>query len=178
MSQADEVKLCVEILDRAIAFEEEGMRFFQDRASNAAAALERRVFHSLAQDEAGHKAYLLRLKEDLLRTSDMESLQHDEHAHRGPREIFETALGSVDDPLNPESEELEILRGAMEVERRGYRLYSDAAERVESPRAKALFRHLAGEEQNHFQLLHNTYEYMSDPEVWHGYDESPMLDGG
>jgi len=26
--------------------------------------------------------------------------------------------------------------------------------------------------------LKNTFDYMADPEGWHGFDESPMLDGG
>jgi rubrerythrin len=57
-------------------------------------------------------------------------------------------------------------------------MYSEAAAKVESPQARELFEHLAAEEQDHYRLLHNTYEYMSNPEGWHGFDESPMLDGG
>jgi rubrerythrin len=174
----DDVKLCVEILDKAIAFEEEGMRFFTDRAQNASTQIERNVFRSLAKDEAGHKAHLVQLKDNLLRTNALDSLAGEHHVHRGPREIFEQALASVDDPHNAEAEELEILRGAMEVEKRGFAMYQDAARRIGSARARELFLDLAAQEQNHHQLLHNTYEYMADPEGWNGYDESPMLDGG
>ena len=175
---SEEVKVCVEILDKAIVFEEEGMRFFRDRAQNAPSDLGKRVFQSLAKDEAGHKAHLMGLRDDLMRTNKVDSLIADDHEHRAPRDIFEAALAGASDPENPESEELEILRGAMEVEKRGYTMYSEAAVKVESPQARELFQHLAAEEQNHSQLLHNTYEYMSNPEGWHGFDESPMLDGG
>jgi len=175
---SDDVKLCIDILNKAIAFEEEGMRFFSDRAESAPSALERNIFRSLAKDEAGHKAHLLKLRDGLVRTNDIESLTDDEHEHRSPRAIFEESLSTVQDPYNAEAEELEILRGAMEVEKRGYAMYSGAAKEVESVQARELFEHLAAEEQNHYQLLHNTYEYMSKPEEWHGFDESPMLDGG
>mgnify|MGYP001817861535 CR=1 FL=1 len=50
----DDVRRCVEILEKAIAFEEEGMAFFQDRAEIAPSTLERILFNSLAKDEAGH----------------------------------------------------------------------------------------------------------------------------
>jgi rubrerythrin len=175
---SDEVKLCVEILDRAIEFEEEGMRFFTERSEGAPSALERNVFRSLAKDEAGHKAHLVKLRTDLLRTKQIDSLTQEDHEHRTAREIFEKALEEAVDPYQPEAAELEILKGALEVERRGYRMYSEAAARMDSPRARDLFRHLASEEQNHYQLIHNTYEYMSSPEDWNGFDESPMLDGG
>jgi rubrerythrin len=175
---SDEVKLCVDILDKAIAFEEEGMRFFTDRAQNAPSEMERNIFRSLAKDEAGHKAHLMRMKDDLLRTNEVDSLKDEGHKHRGPREIFESALASVDDPQSAEAEELEILRGAMAVEKKGFALYSEAARKVETPQARELFLHLAGEEQNHYSLLRNTFDFMSNPEGWHGYDESPMLDGG
>jgi rubrerythrin len=177
-TMSDDVKLCVEILNKAIAFEEEGMRFFGERSQNASTRMERNVFRSLAKDEAGHKAYLIQLRDDLLRSNDIDSLQDDHHSHRAPRQIFEEALASVDDPQSAEPEELEILRGAMEVEKRGFAMYSEAAHKVDSAKARELFLDLAAQEQNHHQLLHNTYEYMANPEGWHGYDESPMLDGG
>ena len=35
----EDLKFCVEILEKAIVFEEEGMAFFQDRAANAPSTL-------------------------------------------------------------------------------------------------------------------------------------------
>lgn len=175
---SDDVKLCIEILDKAIDFEEEGMRFFTERAESAPSAVERDIFRSLAKDEIGHRAHLVKLKEDLIRTSDVEVLVQEDHEHRPVRQIFESALSGVGDPYTAEPEDLEILEGAMQVERRGYEMYSGAAGRVASQRARELFLHLASEEQNHYRLLRNTHDYLQDPEQWHGFDESPMLDGG
>ena len=61
-----DIELCLKILDDAIQFEEEGYRFFLDREQNAPSDLERRIFASLARDEAGHKAYLMGMKQKLL----------------------------------------------------------------------------------------------------------------
>ena len=57
-------------------------------------------------------------------------------------------------------------------------MYSEAAKGVTSASAKETFEHLAAEEQEHFRLLSNTLDYLSDPEGFHGFDEGPMLDGG
>ncbi|MFO7609223.1 MAG: ferritin family protein [Candidatus Krumholzibacteriia bacterium] len=175
----DDVRLCVEILEQAIAFEEEGMAFFQDRAENAPTSLERNLFNSLAKDEAGHKAYLVQLREDLLREGTVDVLPDVDEDHvLDVRKLFNDALEGASDPYVAELDELEILKGALDVERRGHAMYADAAARVASPRAKALFEHLAAEEQNHFTLLKNTYDYMADPEGFTAFDENPMLDGG
>jgi len=175
----DDVRRCVEILEKAIAFEEEGMAFFQDRAENAPSSLERNLFNSLAKDEAGHKAHLVKMREDLLREGTVDVLPDVEDDHiLNVRKIFNDALESANDPYNFELEELEILKGALDVERRGYTMYAAAAADVSSPRAKALFEHLAAEEQNHYSLLKNTYDFMADPEGFAGFDGNPMLDGG
>ncbi len=177
-SAPQDVKLCLQILEQAIAFEEEGIRFFHERGQQAASDLERRIFRSLAQDEVGHKAYLVGLRADLQQAADLAALSGPETEHRTAREIFESSLAEASDPHRAEEAELEILQGALEIERRGYEMYRNAAAGVESPRARELFLHLAGEEQQHFQLLSNTLEYLRSPEEWHGYDESPLLDGG
>jgi rubrerythrin len=174
----DDVKLCVEILEKAIHFEETGMAFFKERAQNAPSQLERNLFQSLAKDEAGHKAHLVKMRDDLLAANSVDVLQQAaDHDHAAPREIFEKALADSSDPYEAESDELEIIKGAMDIERNGYAMYSSAVDQVTSERAKEIFRHLAAEEQNHYSLLKNTYDYLSEPEAWHGFDESPMLDG-
>ncbi|MFH1843978.1 MAG: ferritin family protein [bacterium] len=175
---SDDVKLCVEILEKAIAFEREGIRFFRDKAENAPNEMERMIFRSLAKDEAGHEAHLRKLLDDLLATNQLEGLQPEGHEHQGPREIFESALALVETVSGADDAELEILKGAMDVERRGHTMYAGAADSVISPEAKALFEHLAAEEQNHYLLLNNTYTYLTNPSGWNAFDESPMLDGG
>jgi len=176
---SDDVKLCVEIIEKAIAFEEEGMAFFQDRAANAPSTLERNLFNSLAKDEAGHKAHLVKMRDDLVREGSVEVLPDVDEDHvMNVRGIFDAAIESASDPYEFELEELEILKGALDVERRGYHLYAGAAAEVTSPRAKGIFEHLAAEEQNHYTLLKNTYDFMADPEGFAGFDGNPMLDGG
>jgi erythrin-vacuolar iron transport family protein len=153
----EDVRECLSILDKAVKFEETGMAFFLERAANAPSELERNLFRSLAEDEKGHKAYLLQLKSQLLASNDPEDMQPEvDDDHRSAREIFEAALEKAKDPYTAEPDELKIIQGAMDVERRGYTMYTDAAASVRSERAKEIFRALAREEQHHFALLKNT----------------------
>jgi len=176
---SNDVTKCIDILADAIAFEEEGIRFFTEKAESATSELERSIFRSLAKDEQGHRSYLIGLRDDLIKTHNLTPLDGPGHDHdASPRQVFETALEDVKDPYEYVEEDLEILKGAMEVERKGYAMYSKAAAQMESAEARKLFEHLAAEEQTHYELLKNTYEYIRDPEGWHEYEEGGMLDGG
>lgn len=174
---SNDVTRCIEILNDAIAFEEEGIRFFSTRAETTTSEMEKAIFLSLAKDEQGHRAHLIELRDDLIRTHDLSPLGETEDEHRTAREIFETAIEGVQDPYEYQQEDLQILEGAMEVERKGYHMYSKAAAEMTSPDAKKLFEHLAAEEQEHYDLLKNTYEYIKDPAGWHEYEEGGMMDG-
>ncbi|MBU0743492.1 ferritin family protein [bacterium] len=176
---SNDVTKCIDILADAIAFEEEGIRFFTEKAEAATSELERSIFLSLAKDEQGHRAHLIGVRDGMIKTHNLSSLDKPGHDHDAtPRQIFESALESVKDPYEYVEEDLEILQGAMEVERKGYTMYSKAAARMESTEARELFEHLAAEEQTHYELLKNTYEYIRDPEGWNEYEEGGMLDGG
>lgn len=175
---SDDRQLCISILNDAIAFEEEGMRFFLDRQQASPSAVERNVFASLAKDEAGHKAYLIVMRDRLTGGMDPDGLANDDDHGRKAREIFAAALEEAEEEEPLAEEELDVLRGALKVERRGYKMYMDGAASVASPAAKAVFEELAHQEQEHYRLLKNTLEYLSDPEGFGTYDEGAMLDGG
>ena len=174
----DDVKQCLEIIDQAIGFEDTGIAFFEQRAAQAGSALERNLYRSLAKDEREHKAYLAQLRAELTASSKIDAMTPASGQHPTARHIFESAMSGAQDPYHYRSDQLEILEGAMEVERKGYALYAKAVDTVPSRHAKQIFRHLAAEEQKHYTLLKNTYDYMADPEAWNEFDESPMLDGG
>jgi rubrerythrin len=172
------VKQCLEIIDRAIQFEDTGINFFEERAARAKSALERNLFRSLAKDEVGHKEYLTQLRQELTAANRIDAMSPASGQHPTARHIFESAMSGAHDPYDYKTEELEILKGAMEVERKGFAMYSRAVESVDSEHAKQIFRHLATEEQKHYTLLKNTHDYMEDPEAWNEFDEGSMLDGG
>jgi rubrerythrin len=175
---SDAVKQCLDIIDRAIQFEDTGINFFEDRAGKAASTLERNLYRSLAKDEIGHKQYLLQLRTELAQANKVDAMSPASGQHPTARHIFESAMSGAHDPYDYKSEQLEILKGAMEVERKGYAMYAKAVDAVESKHAKQIFSHLAAEEQKHYILLKNTYDYMADPEAWNEFDEGSMLDGG
>jgi rubrerythrin len=168
----------VRVLDTTISFEAEGLNFFTEQSTRAPTRFEREIFLALAKDELGHKTYLEKLREDLVQTHDLDTIEDEGHDQWSARKVFAAALDRAIDPYTPRSAELEALRSGMELKRRGYAMYREAIDKMETRKACELFEHLAEEEKVHFQLLRNTYDYLDDPEQWHGFDEGPLLDGG
>ncbi len=174
---SDDRQQCLQILNNAIVFEEEGMRFFIEREQASPSAVERNIFKSLAKDEAGHKAFLVALRDKITAGMDPNAIEADDDHPRKARDIFTEALDEAEDELPLAEEELDALRGALKVEERGYKMYKDGAESVESPQAKALFEELAHQEQDHYRLLKNTLDYLADPAGFSAFDEGSMMDG-
>ena len=168
----------VKVLDKTISFEAEGLKFFTDRSSRAPTRFEREIFLALAKDELGHKTYLEKLREDLVQTHDLGTIADEGHDQWSARKVFAAAIDRAIDPYTPRPAEIEALRSGMELKRRGFAMYREALDQMETRKARELFEHLAEEEKVHFQLLRNTYDYLDDPEQWHGFDEGPLLDGG
>jgi len=84
----------------------------------------------------------------------------------------------------PEGRLLEILRGAMEVERDGFQFYSMAADRSEDPGAAKIFAQLAAEEQQHYEALQSQQKALLEAGSWdpdvvlsdaHQLDPSPEV---
>ncbi len=175
---SDDRQECLRILNDAIAFEEEGMRFFLEREETSPSAVERNIFHSLAKDEAGHRAYLVTVRDKLTEGMDPNDMEADEDHARKAKEIFAAALDEAEEELPLAEGELDVLRGALKVEERGYKMYKDGAASVESPQAKSIFEDLARQEQEHYRLLKNTLDYLADPAGFAAFDEGAMMDGG
>jgi rubrerythrin len=64
------------------------------------------------------------------------------------------------------------------MERKGYNLYKEAASKASDPSAGKVFVFLAGEEEEHFEVLQNMHRYLSDPRAWFLEQEHGLLDGG
>ena len=84
----------------------------------------------------------------------------------------------------PKGRLLDILRGAMEVERDGFQFYSMAADRSDDPGAAETFARLAAEEQKHYEALQTQQKALFKAGSWdpaivlsdaHKLDPSPEV---
>jgi rubrerythrin len=171
---------CIEgnILKQALQMEQESREFYLNAARKVENKLGRQMLESIAKDEEGHHTLLLQLQEGAAGTALGECRAEYEDAGARLRALFSEYGAQAAEEVSADTDDLEALNIAMEMERKGYNLYKEAASKASDPSAGKVFVFLAGEEEKHFEVLQNMHRYLSDPRAWFLEQEHGLLDGG
>ena len=161
-----------EVIQRARKMEMDGIGFYSGAAQEAANPQAQRLFDSFARDEQRHLDIIERIAQ---------GLGVDVAGMPTPAESIRTVFTNADVELGEEQKvaasELEAIAIALGMETKSYRLYKAAAGSAEDDAVKALFERLALEENQHYEMLENTQQYLTDYEKWVLWDEHGLLTG-
>lgn len=127
-----------DLLDFAIAREEEAAQFYTDLANKMEKTLMREVFLDFAKEENGHKAKLLAVKEGKKLIS-------------SEAKVMDLKIGDylVEVETSKDMDYQEALIVAMKKEKAAFRLYSDLATKTDDGELRTLLLSLAQEEAKH-----------------------------
>jgi rubrerythrin len=138
-----------EILDYAIAREQEAHDGYMDLARSVKRPWMREVFEGFAQEEAGHKKKLLAIKDGKLLAG-------------SATKVVDLKIGDylveVDKSADLNYQQALIL--AMKKEKAAFKMYSDLAARVSDANVRSVFLMLAQEEAKHklrFEIEYDDY---------------------
>ncbi len=166
-------------LKEAILNEQDGYKFYMEIAAKLQDKQGQALFESLARDEQEHLR-ILQVEYGAVSGDsqwlDLESLE----GKRAPDSVLvlfpPDAAAGLD--LTPGAGDLEALKVGMDFERRGYQMYSEAAEETDSSAAKAVFNWLAKEENKHYAILSKAYDYLESDGLWYFQEEErPIFEG-
>ena len=136
--EMQEFKSVDDILDFAIAGEEEACAFYLDLAARVETPGMKSVFEGFANEEKGHKEKLLRVKEGkvMMKTE---------------RKVMDLKIGDylVDVEATPGMDYQQALIIAMKKEKAAYKLYMDLSAKTGDAGVAAIFVSLANEEAKH-----------------------------
>ena len=170
----------LDALQIALKLELDSVAFYQEATKKAQNQLGKETFASLIKEELGHieivkKAY----------TSISGANSWDEIAPLLPKTIdpnkktiFQIKKQEIDQKLDPNSDDMKALKTAIGIESEGCKFYEKSAQETTDPIGKKMYEYLKGEENRHWELLQNTYEYLSDPSLWFAKEEHHIYDGG
>jgi rubrerythrin len=134
----DQWKSVDEVLDFAIANEEEAAQFYTDLAAQMDRPWMSKIFKEFAREEEGHKRKLLDVKAG---------------KQLAPVEgkILDLKIGDylVEMEASPDMDYQDALILAMQKEKKAFQMYSDLAEVADDDNLKTLFTSLAQEEAKH-----------------------------
>jgi rubrerythrin len=174
------------ILRRGMSLERDGYNFYTLAAERASGERGRAMFLDLASQEEDHLRLLLAefraLEEGRGWLSYEEAMQTDlpldpaspDLPGEEPPEPLPVFTPDRDVSLEGDVAALEF---GLETEQISRDLYARAAQETDDPRAREAYEFLTHQEEQHYQLLHNTLEYLTQNQTWWDSDEYPFFIG-
>jgi len=139
-----------DILDFAINNEQSAVDFYNSLALNARNDDMKKVFEGFAREEMGHKAFLMKVKEEGAYQLSVEKI--------ADLKIADYTVKAPSDIKNITYEEALVL--AMNREKNTFKLYKKLSERAPNSELRNIFLNLAQEESKHklrFELEYDEY---------------------
>ncbi len=174
------------ILRRGMSLERDGYRFYTQAAERASSERGRRMFLDLAAQEVDHLRLLLAeyraleegqgwlpYKEAMATDFPLDPAKPDLPGEEPPESM---PVFTPDREISLEGD-VAALEFGLETERISRELYAKAAEEAEDPLAKEAYEFLTRQEEEHYRLLQNTLEYLTQNQTWWDSEELPFFTG-
>ncbi|SEA06497.1 Rubrerythrin [Desulfuromusa kysingii] len=145
------------VFDYALKMELDGKAFYEKLAQETESEGLQKIFSELAEDEQKHYDIFAQLKKN----QNIDSMP-DSVALEGAKNIF----SQMQEDLSAQKllkTNLDAYQHAMQAEKESAKLYRDAAAKEDSPEVKALLLKIAIEEDKHFNILENIFDFVNAP---------------
>ena len=158
-------------IDTAVKMEIDAMKFYHEAAQKTIHPFAKRMFQGFVRDEDRH----LKMLRDILSGMDLKIISL--HPKAEIRTAFSDLKEQMMERISASTDEIEAVQVALDFETKGFEFYKKAAAEAADEREKALFSALAGEEQEHYSILQNTYSFLKDTGDWFMWQEQGILEG-
>jgi rubrerythrin len=159
-------------IEIAKKMETDAISFYTEAARKTKYPAGKKMFETVTLDEKRH----LEMVTKLLKGLDVQI--QDVHPMKNIRTVFEKMKAEMMQKVEATSDELEAFKIAMQMEKEGLDFYRTLVLQAKTEKERLLFEKLAGEEQQHYDIFSNTYNFLSDTGNWFMWDEYSIVDGG
>jgi rubrerythrin len=158
-------------IEIAIKMEKDSIKFYSEASEKAKNLVGKKMFLSIAEDEKRHLEMLSQLfKEMNVTIKDVNPINN-------MRTVFETLKDKMQERIKATSDELGAFSIAMHMEKEGIEFYKKAGSEAKTEKEKALFERLVKEEQQHYDIFSNTYNFLTDTGNWFMWEEHTIVEG-
>ncbi len=154
-------------IEMAIQMEKDGYAFYTKAAAKTSSSMGRTIFEGLASDEQMHLRTFQKMFES--------QVTHDEW-----QQLVETSKKYADIPVfpkdlessgaDPDVDELDALRLAMEAEQAAVEHYGKILDGVDDEVTRNTIEEIIKQEKRHFALLQDEFLHMSSTGYWYEFD--------
>lgn len=150
-------------IKEAIRLEINGRNFFNHAADITQNELGKKMFKKLAQEEVAHIEAFSKLFTQILKEADWKKYVRDEELRGGSALIEKLKERMKGAEGKSETQALSI---GMELEENAIQFFQKAAEEVDDPVAKEIFRSISEEEKFHYDLLQAQHDSLTNSGFW------------
>lgn len=167
----------IEVLQLAVRMEVEGKEFYQTASQKSGNRLARELFEQLAREEDVHRRKFEEIYQALKRGQNWPDTEPPSEQGKKLKSLFAVATEALGSKSKAAESELEAIKMAMDMEIQSRDFYQSRSEESSLPVERRFYEALAGEEQGHYLVLVDSYEYLDDPAGWFTRREHWSLDG-
>lgn len=166
-------------IDAAIQIEKDGLSFYSEAAEQIDDPKGKKMFQSLARDEAAHLKLFEDARRALLERGDWLSPKEVEaiSPQRFKRAPIFPAADEIKQVEIPERQ-LAALRRGIQAEEDSIAFYTEQMSQVGDPDAQAMYVYLVEQEKGHRTILQGEYDYLTQTGFWFDVREFDLESAG
>ena len=164
--------------ETAMKMEQDSIAFYAEAAARSSNRLGRLMFESLVKDEQRHVEGLRHLLAAASPVAASLVPPRGRSFKSAVSTAFSQAMSEMDARVPSGADDLEAVRIAIDLEKAGYSFYRDAAAKAPAGAAKSVYTLLQHEEEEHLDVLQNTFDLLENSGDWFLWEEQGLLDGG
>ncbi len=172
----DEASVTLEALRLAIQIETEGRKFYLKSAKNCGNEAGRKLFESLAKDEATHRRDFEKIYEAIRNKNAWPSTRIATKKAPPPKFATEGLTLEACALVKPAEAEIEAVKTAINMENDSYDFYRKQYNHSTYPAEKEFYGAISAAENEHRLALVDYLEFLSDPAAYFVKHERPSLD--
>ncbi len=158
-------------IDVAKNMETDAIQFYSEAAKKTSYPAGKKMFETIVADEKRHLEIVTRLIDGL------DINMTDVHPMKNIRTVFAEMKDEMMEKVAATTDELEAFKIAMKMEKEGLDFYKKLADEAETEMEKELFIKLMNEEQQHYNIFANTFDFLNDTGNWFMWEEYSIVEG-
>jgi rubrerythrin len=152
----------------AIQMEKDGYAFYQKAAAQTSSDMGKTVFKSLAADELLHLEVFQKIFDKNVGKDEWFELVNTSKKY-ADIQIFPKDLQKIEG-ANPDTNEIDALRIAIDSEKRAVEYYSKIRKHVTDDKVKKVIDEIIAQEKNHYQILEGEFHHINSTGYWFDLD--------
>ncbi|MCX8030079.1 MAG: ferritin family protein [Thermodesulfovibrionales bacterium] len=158
-------------IEIAVRMETDAIKFYTEAADKTSNPVGKKMFLTIVEDEKRHLKYLDAILKDLdIHIADVNPIEN-------VKTVFESMKSSMMKRVVATNDEMEAFKIAMDMEKEGIEFYKNLLSDSKIDKEKELFERLIAEEEKHYAIFSNTYNYLADTGNWFLWQERGIVEG-